>query len=572
LTGKTRKCSISMRMNTNNRKTVYPVRNNFSNGVYLTAALLIVCFLWGCEKYTWRSRRTKDLAAKVDLGPTIGSVAEVYFPESIPVIGYGLVGGLNGTGSAECPPQIRAYLKRYVLAVVPGQKINVDRFINSPNTAVVRVEGILPTTGLKNQTFDVKVTALAGTQTTSLQDGWLYNAELIAAREFTISSKTLATAKGPVFIDTTDTATTDLSRRSPPTQPDKRVGYIIGGATVLDEYKISVMLGNDDYVMTSRIRNRLNERYSDSGAIAVSPRKIELSVPSKYKAQKQKFVSIIKATYVGQTPEITEERIKAFVRELAVSNDKETSEIALEAIGNQSASRLATLLNSSNEEVRLRAGRCMLNMGDDRGLQVLTEIAMNKGAAYRVEALEAIATGARRNDAVAVLRQLLRDADFDIRLAAYEQLRMLDDVTITRKYIGRNFYLEQVRQAGYKTIYARRSGQPRIVLFGAPIYCSDNFFIKSADGNIIIGSKRGEKYVSVISRHPRRPTVIGPLRSSFRVGDIIQLLCEEPPKEGNEGRGGLGVSYTEGIALLKQMCDKGIVRAEFRAGPLPKFD
>ncbi len=529
--------------------------------ICLIIALLIVCSVWGCKKYKLRGKGRKQLAATVDLGQTIGSVADVAFTELIPVGGYGLVSGLNGTGSSECPPQIRAYLRRYILAQMAGQEMNIDEFINSHDTAVVRVDGIMPTTGLKNQAFDVKVTALPGTQTTSLRDGWLYSTELVISMNFAISSRTLATAKGPVFIDTTDVVNTS-----------RKIGYILAGGMVLNEYKISVTLSNDNYVMISHIRNRLNELYSEAGATAVSPRRIELSAPAKYKTEKQKFVSIVKATYLGQTPEITEERIKTFVRELAVSGDKEASEIALEAIGNQSVSKLATLLNSSNEEVQLRAARCMLNMGNDRGLEVLVKTAMNIGSAYRVEAMEAIAKGARRNDAVAILRRLLLDADFNIELAAYGQLRSLEDVAITREFIGRNFYLEQVPQSGYKGIYVFRSGQPRIVLFGAPIYCRDSFLIRSGDGNIVITSRRGEKYVSVMRKHPTRPVAIGPLRSSFKVGDIIRVLCEESPREGEEGRGGLGVSYVEAIALLKQMCDKDVVIAEFRAGPLPKFD
>lgn len=539
-----------MRMNINNRKILY-----------LITVLLIICSVWGCEKHKWRGKGKKQLVTAVDLGQTIGSVAEVYLPELITVRGYGLVGGLNGTGSSECPPQIRGYLRRYILAQMADQEMNVDKFIDSHDTAVVCVEGMMPTTGLKNQTFDVKVTALQGTQTISLQGGWLYSAELMATIDVAITSKTLAMAKGPVFIDTTDAVNTD-----------RRIGYILGGGMVLDEYKISVTLGDNDYLMISQIRNRLNELYNEARAVAVSPRRIELSAPTKYRAQKQKFASIVKATYLGQTPEITEERIKTFVRELAVSDDKEASETALEAIGNQSASKLATLLNSSNEEVQLRAARCMLSMGDDRGLQVLVKVAMNTSSAYRVEAIEAIAQGARRNDAVAILRQLLLDANFDIMLAAYEQLHRLEDVAIKQEFIGRNFYLEQVPQSGYKGIYVFRSGQPRIVLFGAPIYCRDSFLIRSGDGNIAIYSRRGEKYVAVMRKHPARPVVIGPLRSSFKVGDIIQVLCEEPLKEGEEGHGGLGVSYTEAIALLKQMCDQGVVRAEFRTGPLPKFD
>jgi len=568
-------------MSVNNRKIIYPVRKDassfgsgkkyiargfkapfkLSNGVYLTAALAAFCFVWGCEKYSWTKTGEKDLASKIDLGPTIGSLTEVSFTESIPVEGYGLVGGLNGTGSSECPPQLRAYLTRYIPTQVSGEKIEVDKLINSANTAIVHVEGTMPTTGLKNQVFDLKVTTLAGSQTISLQGGWLYNTELTVTRQFAITSRTLATARGAVFIDSIDTPKTD-----------KRTGYILGGGTVLDEYKITVTLLSNDYLMASRIRNRLNERYSDAKAIAVSPGRIDLSVPGKYKAQKQKFVSIVKATYLSQTPEMIEERIKTFVRELAVSEDKQASETALEAIGRQSASKLATLLNSSNEEVRLRAGRCMLNLGDDRGLGVLAELAVNKSSAYRIEAMEAITTGAKRTDAAKILRQFLRDSDFKIRLAAYEQLRKLDDVTVTRKRIGREFYLDQVSNTEYKEIFVSRSGEPRIVLFGAPIYFRNNILVKSADGKIMIVSRRGERFVQVMRRHPTQPVMIGPLRSSFIVCDIIQVLCEEPPEQEGQSSGGLGVSYADMIALLKQMCDKGAIRAEFRAGPLPKID
>ena len=56
-----------------------------------------------------------------------------------------------------------------------------------------------------------------------------------------------------------------------------------------------------------------------------------------------------------------------------------------------------------------------------------------------------------------------------------------------------------------------------------------------------------------------------------QLSDIIRTLCGEPLTKGQRGRGGLGVSYADMIAILKQMCDTGAVRAEFQAGPLPKI-
>jgi hypothetical protein len=523
--------------------------------------LVAVFFISGCGKPTKISQEPSKPAPKIDTGATIGSLAEVFSSELIPVEGYGLVGGLSGTGSAECPAPIREYLKRYVLQQLGDDKVKIDELISSPDTAVVLVQGVMPTSGQKNQFFDLMVTALPGTQTTSLEGGWLYGTELKAVGGFGMAVKALAAAQGPVFIDT-------LS----PEETDKKTGYILGGGTVLSEYNINLGLRQPDYKNASLITNKLNGRFGSGTARAVSPSQIELTLPSTYKKQRQRFASIVKAIYLTETPEATKERINTFVRKLAASEDKYSSEIALEALGKESISKVSALLNSSEERVRLGAARCLLNLGNDDGLNALRKIASDKDSAYRIEALDAITTSASRNDAIAISRNLLRDSDSNIRLAAYENLRKLDDIAVSQKLIARSFYLERIAQTEYKGIFVSRSGQPRIVLFGAPIYCDDNIFVQSADGSITINAPPGEKYVSIIRKHPKRPSVMVQLKSSFELGDIIQTLCEEPLKKTEEGHRGLNVSYAEAIALLKQMCDKGAVDAEFIAGPLPKID
>jgi len=206
-------------------------------------------------------------------------------------------------------------------------------------------------------------------------------------------------------------------------------------------------------------------------------------------------------------------------------------------------------------------------------LEALREMAFDENSAYRIEALDAIRIGARHNEIVLVSRRLLRDNDPKIRLAAYENLRQLDDIAITKELVAKNFYLEQITQVEDKMIFAARSGQPRIVLFGAPIYCKENVFVQSADGNITFNAPAGQKYISLIRKHPKRANVVIQRKSSFNISDIIRTLCESSVlEEGSDQRPGLGVSYADAIAILKQLCDKGAVEAEFRAGGVPKID
>jgi len=527
--------------------------------VLVTVLLLTVCYSGGCGGGSGRAKQ--DFSDLEDLGVTIGSLARVITPEPIPVEGLGLVVGLEGTGSAECPPQIRTYLKQYILRQLPAEtKLDVDEFINNPHTAVVLVQGVIPAIASKNQYFDVRVTALPGTQTTSLVGGRLFTAELKIPGRFGVDTRILADAEGPVYIDKINNL-----------QADKKTGYILAGGKVLNEYKIVLLLHKLDFGMANRVRNRINGRFSGAAAKAVSSDRIEFIVPPKYREQKQRFVSMVAAMYLSHEPAINNKRINAYVKRLSGSPDKYSSEVALEAIGNECLNELGVLLKSSDEKTRLHAARCMLNLGSNAGLAALRRIAQDKESAYKLEALESITIGAKRNDAVSISRKLLRDDDFRIRVAAYEQLRKLDDVSVAQEFIGRSFYLEQVIQTGLKTVFVSRSGQPRFVLLGAPISCSGNIFVESEKGDVIINAPKGQKYVNIIRKHPKRPSVITQLKSSFDIGDIIRTLCDEPAQEGQKGRGGLGVTYADAAALLKQMCDMGVVKADFHAGPMPKI-
>ncbi len=527
--------------------------------VRLTVVLFTLGLLAGCEEQVKIPQEPTVPAPTIDFTTTIGSLGEIFATDAIAVEGYGIVDGLNGTGSSECPPNIRSYLTQYVLRKLPGQKMDVDAFINSPNTAVVAVNGIMPAAVTKNEYFDVRVRALPGTQTTSLEGGWLYGADLKAAGSFGLTTKILGEAQGPVFIDTLGE------------QTDKKVGYILAGGTVFDEYKVTMALRYPDYKTAAMIRDKLNERFGRGTATALTAGQIQLTVPAKYKAQKQRFVSIVRATYLFSTPEVDRQRISSLVQELASAKDKFSSEITLEAIGKDSLGQLEPLLNSSDQKVRLSAAVCMLNLGSDKGLEVLRETALDTSSPYRIDAFLTIAASAGRNDAAALARKLLRDKDFNVQLAAYEQLRNMNDIAVTRQLVARNFYLEQIVETPQKTIFVARSGQPRIALFGAPIRCKQNIFIQSADGNITINAPAGQEYISIMRKHPTRPNVIIQLKSSYELSDIILKLCEEPAKEKGQGQAGLNVSYGEMIALLQQMCEKNAIDAKFYAGPLPKL-
>jgi hypothetical protein len=532
--------------------------------IYLRKALWCVTLVsllaaFGCGGPGRQTAKNKSAADNNGVDDTIGMYAEIFASDAIPISGYALVGGLNGTGSSECPAQIRTYLQKYILQHLSGAKVNVDDLISSHDTAVVIVEGMIPPAASKNQRFDVRVTALPGTQTTSLEGGWLYGVDLFEARQLGTSIKPLAAAEGPVFTDS-----------AIPGSQDPRTGYVLGGGSVVEEYKVNLALRLPDYRIVSQIRNRINERFGYEIAVALAPGSIELRIPTKYLEAKGRFIQLVRATYLVGSPELTEKRIMTHIEKLAGSKDKSASEIALEAIGNAAMPKLAALLNSSDPEVRFRAARCMFNLGDQKGRETLWGIATDKESSYRLEAVEALVNTSAGQDVTSMLQSLLRNDDLSIRLIAYENLVRLRDVTVSRKLIANSFYLDQVTQTGKPAILVSRRIQPRVALLGSPIYCRSNVFIETPDGTITINVPAGEKYATIIRKHPRRPDTIIQLKSSLDLADIIETLCREPLTPTDQGGPGLGVPYSTLVGLLNKMVDSGAVQAEFYAGPLPK--
>ena len=491
---------------------------------------------------------------------TIGSVSRIYFFEAIPVRGIGMVAGLPGTGSSECPREVRDELEKYIRKQIPADgTINPRSFIESSNTAVVEVFGVIPVLASENDAFDIAVRPLSNSQTTSLDGGHLYTTELkelnrlVRINQFSMFSKTLGTAKGPIY------SLTDENKK----------WYVLGGAKPLKTPKITLVLNNPDFLTASAVRNRINERFGSKTAIALSEAEILLQIPVRYQYQKEHYLQMIQSLQIGDIPATKESRIREFVQKLITEPEKDSFETALEAIGKPAMDSLAECLEHPDESVRFHAARCMITVGDNRALSPLRKILTNSASPFKTAAVEAIGRNAKPSDARAILMAALGYPDFQVRLKAYEMLLPIRGPMIDRKNIAGNFVVDSVTAPGPKIIYVYQQKTPRIVLFGAPLHCQQNLFIQSDDGTITINAKPEDKFLSVSRKHPQRPRVIGPISSGYEVSSLIETLCGLPEESTNRTnlRPGLAVSYAEIIPLLKKMCEINAIPAEFIAEP-----
>jgi len=527
----------------------------------LFAAISFIALLGGCGSQDRPETSPSEDMGADGLGRTIGSLTEVLSFETIPVEGYGIVTGLHGKGCSETPAELRRYFHQYILGRLPRGQHNVSDLLNSKDTAVVRIRGRIPPQATRGQSFDITVSTLSNSQATSIQGGWLLEAELTAegtlGRTLGGGGPVLARAKGPVYIDQTEAMNAELTR-----------GHILGGGSSAREFNARISLVQPDFRTSAMIRNRINERFGSETASALSANLLEISTPPRYHNRKERFISLIRAMYLTESEELIDRRIEHHTAKLGSESSKYQHELALEAIGTQSLEELGKLLDSSNKEVRFSAARAMLYLGDDDALEVLKQLAIDKQSPYRVESLQVIRNGARRNDAINVCRELLEEEDFQVRLQAYKLLVEVDDTLINQRRIG-GIHIDIINESGEKAIYASRSGEQRIAIFSAPIECKEEVFIRTEDGDLTINATAGDEDVWLIREHPRRTGPAARLRSSRDITDIIETLAARAVTESAHQRSGLNVSYGHLVELLSLMAEKGAIDARFELSPLP---
>jgi flagellar basal body P-ring protein FlgI len=531
--------------------------------IYLTAVLfaVVLCILqsdgYGKKQKNKKEAQKTEIPQDVQLDKTIGRLAEIVAFSPIPVKGIGIVVGLSGSGSAECPPAVRDYLRQYIMTQVGNkQLINPDKMLNSTDTAVVAVEGWIPAGAVKQQPFDVSVKALANTQTTSIQGGRLYTTELKYVSQieeaFGAASKTLAFAAGNIYIDNIVEP-----------KPDPRGGFVLGGGRAIQDTQLLLAIYKPDFRTAAIVRNRINERFGKNVADAASDSIILLSLPERFNDNKEKFIELIKSLYITSSAVSEDKQINLLIEKLQSEPDKRAYETGLEAIGRPAADRIERLLKNQDLQTKFAAARCLLNLGDDSGLKILRDFAQDSTCPFRLDAIKAVGDAAAKRDCLALMNRLVRDDNLEVRYTAYKYLQKYDDNSIMRILIGQDFYLDQVLQNSPKTVWVSRKNEPRIVLFGAPIDCEQDIFIESDNGNIIINALPDENKISIMRKHPVTGELMGPLKTSFRLADVIRILGDEPAPEDNKKRPGLGVSYSEIVELLKKMCNKGAVKAVF---------
>jgi len=502
---------------------------------------------------------------------TIGSICELVGYQSVKVQGYSLVIGLPGTGSSGCPIAVRNYLVQNLRRIkdqgfLPAvyMDLSADEIINHGSTAVVIVNGMVPAGALQGDRFDVEVTTLEGTQTTSLQGGRLLRCELQIVvpgyRGRPIASRPTALAVGHIFINPFTQG--ELRRVDP------RRGIVLGGGRASYDSRIQLSLLRPDYRRAQLIQNRINSRFQSSEedkiATANNRSSITLRVPKAYRKRYSHFISLVWGLYLQGSPGYLERKLQELL-DLAQQpgSDLEAISMAWEGIGRPVLPKLYPIYHTMpSSKVAYYAARTALNLEDRKAIDAMIAMSLDDNHPYQILAAQSLSEYPNDLHGRSALLRLLRKDNFRLRLLAYEGLRKGQDRVIASYKLGGGFAIDEVPGVGDPLVAVWATQDPRIVIFGEGLKCQNNLFYTTEDKKVTLNARPGDEYITINLAMPQNRGFVS-RKSPFEVRSLIWALAKPVRRPKDDKAIGPGLSFSEIVGILQGLCQDGMISARF---------
>lgn len=445
---------------------------------------------------------------------TVGSMAKLRGYEPQLVSNFGLVVNLQGTGSSDVPEFLRNKMINEMARKGMGnprldaKEWSPRRVLASRNTAVVAVYGLIPPGAVVGTTFDIWVSALPQTQTTSLIGGRLFTTELsLDGTNPNISfSKPYANAFGDTYVSPASDQLKESLKYA-----HQRSAVILSGGTVTMERKLQLVLNQPSWARSRRIADRINQMFErgaidrDQTAKAQTDLLIDIHIPKRFADDVEHFLELIQHLYVQggvdfEPVQATE--LGAVLKEFP--HQAQRVMLAWEALGRTAIPPIRKYYDDADLTVRLAALEAGTFLEDGLAVEPLVRMATNPDDTVRARVARLLVEHPRSAAATNTIRHLLNDATDSVCIAAYEALsKKRDSLFIQRKMMGEGtefkFVLDIV-EAQRPRIYIGQGKTPRIVIFNSFAGFKTPVFASLWDSRLLIKAEDSEKPMEVYYR------------------------------------------------------------------------
>ena len=507
--------------------------------------------------------------------------------------GYGLVVGLNGTGSNEMPPQVRAHMMADLARRGMGEStrgwgnLSPTALLESQDTAVVIVESVIPQAAsgrkpargditvdhpsLKGTTFDVHVFSEPSSGTTSLEGGVLLPTLLRLGQLQTGKSQAreVATASGNLFIN-------------PFSDPNavgkdsvhRNAGRILDGGEVLHNMPMRLVLVEPSHTRASMIQTAVNrafpEEFGQDGPTAhgMSDEQIEIRVPPSWKDDVPVFIDLLThITMRLDNPESISLKIKRLLLQDPSPKNADAATWRWRAIGKRSLAIVRQLYEHPDELPRLAALRAGGGLGDPVAVPYLVEMATSKGGlGSRLDAIDLLRKMPTDYRIEMGLRPLLDSDDLEVRLRIIETLAHRNDSVLRKFAVNKKFDLILV-PSKHKMVYVTQTGWPQIILTG-DINIKRPLTLSTWDNNLLIKESVDQptndtrmNLLDVRYRDEERNVTYNEKVQSDLSSFTMFLAHKQTPEHIAPG---LNLSYSRTIGAIHALWQQEYLNADFK--------
>ena len=527
------------------------------------------------EKVPPKPKQDRVSAANfvLDVDPMMrGTIASETVVEGLsPVVvrGYGLVVGLKETGGRLMPAEVRAAMTQELARRGVGNPATSpegwtpEKVLDSPDTAVVLVEGVIPPGATKDTKFDIRVSALPGTDVTSLEGGRLYTCDLrpgpllVGSRQ----ARILAEAKGNLFINP---FVEPGATRSDAV--NRLVGRILDGGRVTQDITLKLKLATSSHTRARTIQGAINSSFprepkqKNDTARGENADSIDLSVPPSYEGKTEDFIQIVRHLPMEVT---ATEATALAVRNALIANPgaAKAAMWRFRALGKRALPIIQDLYTYGEEDPRMAALQAGAALDDALVVSPLLQMAGSGSVENRLKAIELLGEMGFNPDIDLGLRPLLDDKDVDVRLAAYEALVEREDPTIAMMDINGKFDVALV-PSNEPMVYVAQSGRPIIAVFGDHPEVERPLTFIGWSSRLMVKADAGDDQLQVFFRATpeSRPEI---QLADPRLSEFIPFLGHQTTIE--KPYPGLGLTYGETIGALHQLWRAGYIKSDFKA-------
>jgi hypothetical protein len=422
---------------------------------------------------------------------------------------------------------------------------------------------VIPPGATKDTKFDIRVSALPGTDVTSLEGGRLYTCDLrpgpllVGSRQ----ARILAEAKGNLFINP---FVEPGATRSDAV--NRLVGRILDGGRVTQDITLKLKLATSSHTRARTIQGAINSSFprepkqKNDTARGENADSIDLSVPPSYEGKTEDFIQIVRHLPMEVT---ATEATALAVRNALIANPgaAKAAMWRFRALGKRALPIIQDLYTYGEEDPRMAALQAGAALDDALVVSPLLQMAGSGSVENRLKAIELLGEMGFNPDIDLGLRPLLDDKDVDVRLAAYEALVEREDPTIAMMDINGKFDVALV-PSNEPMVYVAQSGRPIIAVFGDHPEVERPLTFIGWSSRLMVKADAGDDQLQVFFRATpeSRPEI---QLADPRLSEFIPFLGHQTTIE--KPYPGLGLTYGETIGALHQLWRAGYIKSDFKA-------